>query len=40
MWLFISFLQLSKVVGAHSPILAAYYGNLIVNVAKKNVLKL
>ncbi|CAH0728604.1 unnamed protein product, partial [Brenthis ino] len=32
--------QISKQIAETNPALSAYYGNLIVNVAKKNVLKI
>ncbi|CAH2241698.1 ribonuclease P protein subunit rpr2 isoform X2 [Pararge aegeria] len=32
--------QISKHMAGINPVLSAYYGNLIVNVAKKNVLKI
>lgn len=34
------YLQISKEVVIKNPVLAAYYGNLAINVAKKNVLKM
>ncbi|XP_047034183.1 ribonuclease P protein subunit rpr2 [Helicoverpa zea] len=32
--------QISKLIAEKNPMLSSYYGNLIVNVAKKNVLKI
>nr|XP_034834159.1 ribonuclease P protein subunit rpr2 [Maniola hyperantus] len=32
--------QISKHMAGINPVLSAYYGNLIINVAKKNVLKI